>query len=301
MKHIEQQKEKKGSVLLLTLVITMIVVTTAVVLSTLIVSSIKRSQIEATSFSAYYSAESMIERSLYDLRRERKIPYELTQSPSVLRDAPTDCSTLFPGGDASSKCSGSVSYKTSKTFLNIKKNQKVRVRVIDTSQSGLQATAAGADILNITCRGVVAGLWVEITSYSLYNSIGSKFGSDTGPDKNLDTAKQINSSCTSGFVSPIIFPFDLEGSESYIIEIKALKEDASSISLSLVDAAPGNPSPGFGDFFDVSATASNSIFSGQTIRVEVPGLAMASGAGDYVIFSESAIAKTVTCAGGNCT
>ncbi len=297
MQDIEQKKEKKGSVLLLTLVITMIVVTTAVVLSTLIVSSIKRSQIEATSFYAYYSAESMIERSLYDLRRERKIPYELTQSPSVLRGAPTDCSTLFPGGDASSKCSGSVSYKTSNTFLNIKKNQKVRVRVIDKASSG-ENVAAGAGELKIRCKSIAGGLWVEITSYSLYK--GTAFGTDTGLDKNLDTIKQINSSCTTG-LAYTEFSFDLQPTESYIIEVKALNQDASSIYLSLVDDATGDPTPGFGDFFDVSATANNSIFSGQTIRVEVPGTAMASGAGDYVIFSESAIAKTVTCTGGNCT
>ncbi len=297
MKYIEGKKEKKGSVLLLTLVITMIVVTTAVVLSTLIISSIKRSQIEATSFSAYYSAESMIERSLYDIRRERKIPYELTQSPSVLRGAPTDCSTLFPGGDASSKCSGSVSYKTCVSLANIKKNQKVRVRVIDTSQSDKQDTAAGADKLNIKCSGVTSSLWLETTSYSLFK--GSAFGPATGPDTNLDTAKQIISSCPSFFSSPI--GFNLDPSQSYIIEIKALNDDASYIILTLNDASTGDPTPGFGDFFEVSATASNSIFSGQTIRVEVPGTGMASGAGDYVIFSESAIAKTVTCSGGNCT
>src|SRR3989344_2457569 len=296
------QKEKKGSVLLLTLVITMIVVTTAVVLSTLIISSIKRSQIEATSFSAYYSAESMIERSLYDLRRERKIPYELTQSPSVLRATPADCQTLFPpfpaSGDGSTKCSGSVSYETSKTFLNIKKNQKVRVRVIDKASSG-ENQGAGASKLNIRCKSIAGGLWVEITSYSLYK--GTAFGTDTGLDKNLDTIKQINSSCTTDFFAYTEFPFVLQPSESYIIEIKALNQDASSIFLSLVDDATGDPTPGFGDFFNVSATANNSIFSGQTIRVEVPGTGMASGAGDYVIFSESAIEKIVTCTGGNCT
>src|SRR3989338_548627 len=177
MEQVEQQQDKKGSVLLLTLIITMIILTSSVVLGTLIIGSLRRSQSDTAAVTAYYAVESLTEKTLYDLRKRKKVPSEIDQ----------DCIGLPGGypGIASSSCKTQVQYITTLSFNifnnnQIKKNQTAHVRLINTSSIDPNA---GAESAKIICTSS-SGTWMEITSSVIsYYDTQNRWYPDAGATK----------------------------------------------------------------------------------------------------------------------
>lgn len=269
------ERKKRGSAILLTLVITMIVLTTAIVLGTIIVSSIRRTQLQATSHAAYYAAESMTERALYKLRKEKTLPKDLTFT--------CDAATL-PGIDASLACTGARTHNKLGGVLRLKKNQSVQVKLVDPQAATIKA---GIKKVEVTCTdGNPGGTipWIEITAH--------KIGTTSwGPPATNPSTKRLFQSCPSLFSVNKLTMDGLDPEVSYVIQITALYDDLAGVKL--VAKNEQNQDAELGENFTLTARADYSIFAGQEITVDVSEISTLSGLFDYVLFSEKTITKDV--------
>lgn len=264
---------KKGSVLVLSLIITMIVLASAVVLGTIIISAMKRAQLQTASFSAYYAAESRMERALYLLRKEKKKPSEVL---NVLKKKP-DCSDFQFGTSANvNNCSIQVTYKTQAYFPRIKKNSSAFVQLVD-PQGNLNA---GVERVEVFCSGG----WLEVTATVIAQKKGSWM-----PDPGSSPPKKWVFSCPE--LSS--YSIKIEAEKSYLIELKALYDDAVKVRVQPFDSDNGGVPKSVGDHFTIVTGADFSFFSRQEIVVEVPGISSASSFFDYVIYSEQDIEKDI--------
>jgi len=266
----EDYKEKKGSVLVLSVVITMVVLATAIVLGTVIISSLKRAQLQSSSYYSYYAAESMMEKALYLLRKEKRTPAEIEAEVN-------DCGD-FPGlASAVDNCATDVEYDTSVVFSTIPQNTSVQMKLIDFEGGG---TNAGVQRLVISC---VDASWLEVTETVIADASG------WGVDVDVDEPEKTLFSCAASGNPSIT----LDMNKSYDITIKALYDDANSVSVYAFDSAVGGNLVPLGNYFTVTTGANHSIFSRQTISVRVPGVSTISNLFDYVVYSERVIVKDI--------
>lgn len=270
----EQEKKdtnKKGSILLLTLIITMIILTSSVVLGTLIIGSLRRSQGEAAAISAYYAAESVMEKTLYDLRKVKK-----TLGGVVSNDCVSLPGGGFPGM-ATTTCSIKSDLMKSIFFLGnnkIKENQTVHIRLVD---PGGDTVEAGVKKININCLG--SGPWLEVTETPIS-------GSSWNPDPS--NIKKYLFPCPQ---SGNGYEINLDEDESFDIAIKALYLDVNSVTVKAYDEN-GNPA-NMGESFTIRSIVDYSNFSRQEIKVEMKGISTVSSLFDYVLYSEQAITKDI--------
>lgn len=274
MKSFKNFYNKKGSVLVFSLIITMLILMSVIILNTFIVGSIKRSRLAALSLKAYYAAESIVEKTLYDLRKERKRPADISYSN-------TNCGSGagFTGIENNLGCSVEAEYDTEAIIKNLKKNKSSSFKIFDSS--GNENIGAGVDTLQITCLGNNS-LWLEVTRNVMYSSSG------LGPDANFSKVKKNVYSCADKDVYVLLPDIALDSANSYLIFVKALYNDAPEIR---VKARAGGKEKKLGDYFVINARANYDQLLSQNIRVQLPGIVTASSLFDYVIYSESTITK----------
>lgn len=280
-----QHHEKKGSAILLTLVITMIILTSVIVLGTLVISSIRRSQLQSSAFSAYYAAESIIERALYDLRKEKK---QVSGGGSIEADLDSStCMDAYNIDDISSdfSCAGGIEYETQAYFSSIKKNQSVQVSIVDPEGVDI---GAGVNEVRVDCKDANSGgntLWIEVTAFAIASGI------DWLPD--ASKTEKVLGACPSAGNTITVTGFDT--ASSYVIKVSALYDDAKDIYVKAYGS--GGAQQDIGGYFDITATVNYSAFTSQEIRVQIPSVSTVSSLFDYVVYSEATITKDVAPSG----
>lgn len=278
------QQEKRGSAILLTLVITMIVLTTAIVLSSIILSSLRRSQLQGNAYVAYYGAESMIEKILYDLRRANVEPNDIKTNLES-----TNCENAYKLSQISSSldCGGDLDYEQSALFPTIEHDKSMQVKLIDS----LGGTGADVDYVEVRCKdrdGVTDG-WAEVTLYEIY-------GASWVPMVNENLRKY--GVCPSSLFSTASIPFSsLDQTKSYLVNVKALYDDITIVTVLAKKGGSNGTIKPLGEYFNLTAHVDYSNITRQEIQVQVYGFSTVSSLFDYVLYSETTLTKTVEPAG----
>jgi hypothetical protein len=276
-------QKKKGSVLLLTLIVTMLVLTSVVVLGTLIISSLKRSQFQATSFLAYYAAESVVEKSLYDYRRDTKTPNEI--KTAITSYCTSGLGSNFPGLSADIKlyCNAVVEQKSQLSLGTIKRDKSSQVQVVN--PDGV-SKASGIASLSIQCTGSTT--FMQVTRTLMLESLG-------GNQWGISPSETKKSFFSCPYPST---PFNvtLDQNSSYLVNLRPFYGDAANVVVTAYDI--NNSQKAINDYFTINIAADYPTYSRQSLRVEVPGRLSVLPFLDFVLYSESSISKDVSVPSG---
>jgi len=255
---------KHGNILPLAIILTLTILMAGIGIGTVVLEGSKRAVEIDQSVSAYYMADSGVERQLYEVRKLDKTTAQLA---SLNENYPNQGSWTFYGGYVTT---------TEKTVDSIATSSFEVLDIFNPDNVG----AAGVDHLNITwtngadCTGgLQAGIEVGFAEWNI--SSGSITPSDIFT---------IQRSAPSSYAMTV----PLDPTKAYRVRIKSLVCSAATVSAQTFDA--GGFPKGFPGDVTVSAEGTYGKAT-QKISVTMPKTNVLSGIFSYVIFSECTLLK----------
>ncbi len=300
-------RRRRGSTLLVTLLVTTALLAVAVNLATVVTLGLQRSSLSAATLPLLYQAESGAERALFRVRQLKILPAELNLGANC------DC-----GGGLCppiAGCSVSAAFPTAPdlAFYPLRKDQSVRVDLLDATpnvpecsfDAGTEVSrAACVDELKISCQDAdgLSPLGTLALTYTKVADISSGWG---GGLEDSTRQRVVSFGSLPAYECPLsgqTFSFtgdppgNLLGSASYVVNIRAVTSD---VNIKYVRAYSGGKQRGLTGRVRIISTVTTP-FQQQQVQVETASRAATSGLLDYVLFSECGIDKTVPTPGHVC-
>ena len=280
-------KSRRGSELLLTLLITTAALAAALNLAIAVLAGLGGATLSASSQRLYYVAESGVERALYRTRKLRIPPPELGMGVGTNCDCGGSCPAI-------AGCELTDVYPTSPTltFVPLEQDQSEQVDIFDTQTtlpgrcasdtvSGSLSTAACVDELEINCRdasGTNPQGSVVVTVTKVGD--GNVWGGMQGTTLQQVYDCPLNSTSANSFSG-------LNTGASYVVKLRAIRSD---VNISAFRARNSNVTQPVASRVELTGRAGNFI-SSQEIKVSVPNRPAVLGLLDQVIYSECGINK----------
>lgn len=286
-------KEQKGAALVMTLLILSLMMTSAVALSRIILGEVRMAVNTINSLSAFYAADSGIEKSLYYIKYARKNsntdPFNNLQNKNYLLDN----GESFYFVQASTTAPGFIAY-------DVTTSTPAHVDIIDPAGNISNIdwdTVSGpgdSHYYQLTwsidnCFPFHASDKLEITSNAFSNI--SLFNASTKKDIAIcDCSYNSNDVCSLTSAN-----YPISDSNFYRFSFRPLNNTVKSIAFDIY----ADPSGGAPDY--IVGIASNAVVtvdgsyknSKYRLRVEIPALAAVSDIFSYVIFSEEELKKNL--------
>lgn len=277
--------DKKGSILLLALLVMSGVLIVGASLGTISVLTLRQSRVIDDSIIAFAAAESGAEQTLYQLRRAGTETTTLNANPDDASGAQYAGMPMTNG----SKWSRSITASETTLFASVPKNRVYEI-VLWNPES--PATPAGVESLTFSwddvCGGT-SGLEVLATGWDPAGVGGF----------NPDVAFHGTSAALTFLrTTPWVIDNDFAASRAYRVRLRAKVCDIFNLAVSAYSA--DNASGAQAAIPSRVAVAVSGTFgtARQAVELRLPRLQPLSGAFDYVIFSQCSILKGVT--GGVC-
>lgn len=257
---------KTGNILPLAIIMTLTILMAGIGIGTVVLEGSKRAKEIDQSVSAYYMADSGVERQLYEVRKLDKTTNQLA---SLNENYPNQGAWTFYGGYVTT---------TEKTVAEIATSSFEVVDIFNPDNVG----AAGVDRLDISwtnganCTGgLEAGIEVGFAEWNISG------GTITPSD-----AFTIQRSAPGSFAMSV----DLDPAKAYRVRVKSLICTAATVTAQTFNAG-GSPQ-GFPGDVTVSAEGTYGKAT-QKISVTMPKTNVLSGIFSYVIFSECTLLKGI--------
>lgn len=269
---------RRGSVLLLSLMIMAVTLAVSLNLVVLINLGIGTSTVSKNALAVFYRAESGLERAMYRVRQLKVLPNDLHMGT----DTNCDCGTQCPAIEG---CSVLATYqKRLAQAITLKQDQSLEIDLIKTDGVGVNA---GVDMLKIVWADVggspTGALVVTATLVAATNGWGVQEGQVT--QEVAITPPFFNSKQCAGSS----YCLNLSPNNSYIVNIRAVKSDVTINGVWAL-SNPGFSEKSLFDRLELTASAGNFI-SRQQLTVAMPGRVHASGLFPYVLYSECSLDK----------
>lgn len=244
--------------------ITTVILGAALSLGVVITSSLQRATLSAHSLKSYYVAESGIEKSLYEIRKDRAVI------------SAGNCGLISPPADLS--CNRRVSYQTEAIFPLIKKDQSIQLNLFDPAGG----KSAGINSLKIICSEADTQNnffpWVElilipVIDWQIQPELAERY---------LRSCRGQNVQIITNLLTPV---------ESYVFRLKALYDDVKDVTVKSYASADASGSPlNLAAKFLISSQG-DFKFSRQIISTQTAAQPTTIGYFDYVLFSEQSLDK----------
>lgn len=291
---------RRGSTLLVTLLITTALLAVAVNLATVVTQSLQRSSLSVTTLPLLYQAESGAERALFRVRQLKVTPGELNMGFNC------DCGGLCV---AIGGCMVSAAFPTTPdlAWYPLRQNQSAQLDLLDSTPTTRECSfdvgpgvspAACVDQLKISCQdadGVGPFGTLAITYTNVADTSSGWGGGIEGSTRqrvvSFGSPEVFN--CPASSYGTFSFTGDpagaLVGSASYLVKIRAVRSD---VNIKSVRAYYGATQRGLASRVRLTSTVVTPLQQ-QQVQLVTSSRAATSGLLDYVLYSECGIDKTV--------
>ncbi|USN53728.1 MAG: hypothetical protein H6760_00980 [Candidatus Nomurabacteria bacterium] len=278
------QKDERGIVMLLSLLVLSALTAVAIGTSVLIIKEVQQSSNIDRSLMAYYAAETGIEKGLYTVKIGRQTNQELAD---ILND-------LNDGGAMSNGASWSTDESTTSeeySLSSLKENQSTVLDLydpLDPTEGGYESFGVEA----LDAKPLQNPAWLEISYFPWTINGGLLDWDDDNVEKRLRSVYETQPNV------PAIF--DLLPNQNYRIRVRALYDDLRNVRITAfteddpTDTDVCNPAysciksiPNRVLIRSLGASGGNQ----SALSASVPYQAPASGIFDFVLFSEQTIDK----------
>lgn len=268
---------RRGSVLLLSLMIMAVTLAVSINLVVLINTGIGTSTVSKNALAVFYRAESGLERAMYRVRQLKVLPNDLGMETG------TDCNC---GGlctlTAIEGCAVSAVYQQGLAqAITLKQDQSLEIDLIATAGSNPPAGVGRlqifwADVLPSPPAGAI------VVTATLVAGTADGWGVQEGQvTQEVDTTPGAYNSGVG---------LNLSASNSYIVNIRAVKSDVKITGVRAMVSSSSGVEINLFDHLELTASAGNYI-SRQQLTLAMPGRVHASGLFGYVLYSECSLDK----------
>jgi hypothetical protein len=255
-------KNRSGNVLVYAILTIAAVLSTAIVISNLTQSFVTQTGMLSNTTSAFYAAESGMEKALFTVRKTDALP------------ANGDC-------HLDAECELAVK---DAAVLSLKKNLPVNQTVqLDMYNPEKNSLTKGVESVGVTWTG---GGWIEATfvAWPALNSFSWQSWDQGVEQKDLNVQKMLY----TGGHAIINYP---DAAHNYRLRVKALYQPAENLEIKLYSLNNLQGAPlALANFLNIKVVGSSRDAT-QSISADLPRYAPMSELFDYVLFSEEALVK----------
>lgn len=271
----------KGVILLIAVMIMATLLTAALGTGTLVINIVNQSASIDYSISAFYAAQAGIEKNLYRIRKDNYIPPVKLYNEMPRTDI-GDILTLDDGATLQAHYDLTAINGKDEIVFDLKANQEYEVDLYDP----LIGTAISVLPFQLTLSGIgnaTSEVTIQITAISWSQGV-------------LDVPNAVVRTVPAGSIAidPVI-PINLSSAHIHKVKFKVFGGDLENLHLTAEDGG-GYPvaMPGIYVLTSIgSYPYGGARQATQVLTVEMPVLEPAYGLYNFVIFSESAISKSV--------
>lgn len=285
-----KNKNQFGTIILIAVMIMATLLTAGLGTGTLVINIINQSASIDYSISAYYAAESGIEKNLYMIRKDDYVPdLKIFGSEPDITD-----SQIFNSGETlQAQYDLSAVNGKDEIVFDLKEGQEYVVDIFDPNISAYEFVGYQGEPNKPIVSLSLAGDRNALNTVTLQITIVSwSQGEFYAPSAVIKTIQGASESSTTFSITP---PINVSAAHSHKVRFRVFDGDLENLRLSAADSGNGDLIvPGVyvlvskGSYPNVSSKKAT-----QVLSVEMPILEPAYGLFNYVIFSEGDITKSV--------